>query len=127
MAVKNQELLPLFVELQALLAPYGEHFAVKEPEPGRYELWSTVNTAPTGKPEHTPYFAGLIVQKSYVGLYYMPVYTNPEIVSQLGPELMARLKAKSCFHIESLTPVLRDQIGEALQLGLDLYKRAGWV
>jgi len=39
-------------------------------------LWSTVNIAPPGKSMHEPYFADLIVQKSYVGLLYMPVDIN---------------------------------------------------
>ncbi len=127
MPIKNPELLPLFEELKKLLAPYASSFTVKEPEPGRYELWSTANTAPPGKPFYNPYFVGLIIQKSYVGLYYMPIYTDPDISSQIGSALMALLKGKSCFYVKSLSPELREQICDALETGLELYKSKGWV
>ena len=127
MPLKNPALLPLFDEIKALLASYAGRFSVRAPEPGRYELWSSVNIAPAGKPVHEPYFAGLIVQKSYVGLYYMPVYTDPEISAEIGAELMATLKGKSCFHVKSLTPTLRSQITGALKSGLEAYEAKGWV
>ncbi|MBN2840329.1 MAG: DUF1801 domain-containing protein [Coriobacteriia bacterium] len=127
MPVKNPELLPLFDELRALLQPYSEGLVVQQPEPGRYELWSTVNVAPPDKPERRPYFVGLIIQKSYVGLYYMPIYSDPEITSRLGADLIATLKGKSCFYMKALPPKLRGQIEEALRLGHDLYRSKGWL
>ena len=68
-----------------------------------------------------------MVQKSFVSLYFMPVYTNPKLKAAFGPELKTILKGKSCFCVKSLTPALRSQITAALNLGFETYKAKGWV
>lgn len=127
MNVKNPKLLPLFAELKGMLEPFAHRFTVRNDEEGRYELWSEVNIAPAGKPRHEVFFAGLIVQKHYVGFYYMPVYTDPDIGDALGAELLATLHGKSCFYIKRLTPALAEQIVSALEAGLALYAAKGWL
>lgn len=127
MAIKNSDLLPLFDDLKAMLAVHADRFDVLEPEAGRYELWSDVDIAPEGKKTHRPFFAGLIIQKSYVGLYFMPLFSDPEIASRIGSELMATFKGRTGFHIGSLTPTLRSQIESALSVGLDLYESRKWA
>lgn len=127
MPVKNPDLLPLFEELKALLAPFAAPFEIRRDEPGRYELWSVKDIVVDGRKRKDVYFAGIIIQKSYVGLYYMPVYTHEEAAGLFGTELMATLKGKSCFYIRRLTPELRAQITDALQQGIRLYRDRGWV
>lgn len=127
MPLKNRDLLPLFEELKAMLEPYAARFEVRVDEPGHYELWSRANMAPSGKPHKEPYFAGLIIQKSYVGLYYMPIYTDPKISVSIGPDLLPTLHGKSCFYIKKLTPELREQIQAALTLGEETYAAKGWA
>lgn len=127
MAVKNEDLLPLFEELKRLLEPYAARFSVRADEPGRYELWSDVNIAPAGRPRHEPFFAGLIVQKSYVGLYHLPIYVDPELRALLGPELLSTFKGKSCFYVRKLISPLREQIVAALETGLALHESKGWA
>lgn len=126
--VKNPALLPLFAEVKALLVPYAAHFEVRNEGPGRYELYSTVNVRPKGKPRYEPMFAAVILQKSYVGFYYMPIYSDPdEARAFFGGDLLALLKGKSCFHLKRLTPVLREQVAAALARGLELYRERGWA
>ncbi len=73
------------------------------------------------------FFAALIIQSNYVGLYYMPVYTNTEIKKVYKKELLATLKGKSCFHIKGLDKRMISQIREALEIGYNIYKKNGWV
>ncbi len=127
MAVKNPDLLPLFEELKKLFAPYAKRLTVRRDEPGYYDLWSEKEVEIAGRKRKDVYFAGLIIQKSYVGFYYMPVYTHEEAKGFFGPELLATLKGKSCFYIKKLTPELRAQIRQALKSGYDLYGQRGWV
>lgn len=127
MAVKNADLLPLFGELKALLEPYAGRYAVRRDEPGHYELWSEKDVVIDGRKRRDVFFAGLIVQKSYVGFYYMPVYVDTGLVDVFGPELLALLKGKSCFRVRELTPTLRRQIRDALKKGHSLYRSRGWV
>jgi len=128
MSVKNPDLLPLFDEVVAMLRPYEKKkLEPKRNEPGYYDLWSFREVVIDGRTRAEVYFAAAIIQKSYVGFYYMPVYTHEEAAAMVGPELMATLKGKSCFHIKELTPTLRRQIKAALKDGYALYKARGWV
>jgi hypothetical protein len=127
MPVKNPDLLPLFEELKALAAPYAERFAARRDEPGYYDLWSEKEVVIEGRPRKEVFFAALIVQKSYVGFYFMPVYADSDLTALFGPELLATLKGKSCFHIRRLTPEIAAQMREALRAGYDLYVARGWV
>ena len=72
-------------------------------------------------------FASIIIQSSYVGLYYMPVYTDTDLTEVFGPELLKLLKGKSCFHIRKLDERLEGQIKDALEIGYQLYKKRGWI
>ena len=127
MTVKNPDLLPLFGEMKALLEPYAAHFAVRRDELGYYDLWSERNVVIDGRKRAEVFFASLIIQKSYVGFYYMPVYANAELAAVFGSDLLRLLRGKSCFHIKTLTPELRDQVRQALALGYKLYEERGWL
>lgn len=127
MTVKNPELIPLFNELKTLLEPYAAHFTVRRDEPGYYDLWSDRDIVIEGRKRTEVFFAGLIIQKSYVGFYFMPVYAEAEMTALFGAELLATLKGKSCFHIKKLTPEIREQVAEALARGYVLYEERSWV
>jgi hypothetical protein len=127
MTLKNPDLLPLFDELKVLLEPYAERFTAVEPEPGRYELWSAREVSIGGRRPQKPYFVGLMIQKSFVGFYYMLLYTDPDVADQLGAELLATLKGKTCFRLKNLTPELVAQVEAALRIGLETYESRGWV
>jgi hypothetical protein len=127
MPVKNPELLPLFDEVKELLAAYSDRLSVRVDEPGRYELWSDKPVVIDGRPHKDVYFAGLVVQKHFVGFYFMPVYTHEEAREFFGPELLGLLKGKSCFHLKKLTPEISSQIVSALDAGYRLYLEHGWI
>jgi hypothetical protein len=69
----------------------------------------------------------LIIQKGYVGFYFMLVYAETDLKLVFAPKLLKLLKGKSCFHIKKLTPELLDQIRSALQVGYAAYQARGWV
>ena len=73
------------------------------------------------------YFASAIIQKGYVGFYFMPVYSTPEMKDLFPPELLSLLKGKSCFHIKKLDKKLLAQVRKALKDGYKLYKTREWV
>lgn len=127
MPVKNPDLIPLFEQVKALLKPYEKHFDTRRDEAGYYDLWFEREVLVDGRKRDSVFFASAIIQKSYVGFYFMPVYTHEEAAGLFGEELMATLKGKSCFYIKELTPVLRKQIKEALAIGLRLYRERDWA
>jgi len=125
--LKNPELLPLFEQAKALLKPYARHLTVRRDEPGYYDLWSEREIVVDGRQRKEMFFAGLIIQKHFLGFYYMPVYTDEQAREFFGPEMLALLKGKSCFHLKKLTPELEAQIADALQRGFALYQERGWI
>lgn len=121
------DLNQIFSALKLLLQRYHPPLAPKEEKPGHYDLWSFKPVEIDGRKRKEVYFAGLIIQKSYVGFYFMPVYAEPEIKDFFPPELLKLLKGKSCFHIKKLTPELGGQIEQILQAGFRRYQERGWV
>jgi hypothetical protein len=122
-----KDLLEIFLELHVLLAQYSPPFQSKNNTERYYDLWSFKDLVIEGRKRKEVFFAGIIIQKDYVGFYYMPVYAEPEVKSFFKPELLSRLKGKSCFHIKKLTPELREQISDALEQGFEMYQQRGWV
>jgi hypothetical protein len=79
-----------------------------------------------GKPTKLA-MASLVMQKGYVGFYFMPVYMNDKLKAKLSPELLKLLKGKTCFHVKTLDAALLTDIAEALTLGTNCYRERGWV
>lgn len=122
-----EDLKEIFDALKPLLQKYQPPFAPKHEYGAYYDLWSFKDLVIDDRKRKEVYFAGLIIQKSYVGFYFMPVYADEEIRKVFQPELLSLLKGKSCFHVKKLTPELLGQIEAALQAGFALYKERGWV
>lgn len=117
----------IFVRLRLLLSQYQPPFEPKNDEPGYYDLWSFKDLIIDGRKRKEIFFAGIIVQKTYVGFYFMPVYAEPEIKTFFKPELLTLLKGKSCFHILTLNELLEGQIRDALASGFQLYRERDWI
>ena len=80
-----------------------------------------------GRKRKEVFFASIVIRKTYVGFYYMPIYTDVSLKDVFKPELMKLLKGKSCFYIRDLSPEIASQVEEALEIGYQLYKERGWV
>jgi len=127
MPVKPADLKATFKELRVLLMRFHPPLVSKMDDASHFDLWSIKDVEIAGRKRKEVYFAGAIIQKSFVGFYYMPVYGNPEMKKLFSPELLALLKGKSCFHIKTLDARLLRQIKSALAAGFKQYKKNGWV
>lgn len=123
----SDELIEVYKRLKEILKQYEDPLTSKFDFDSRYDLWSVKDLVIAGRNRKEVSFAALIIQSNYVGFYYMPVYTDVEIKSVFGPELLKLLKGKSCFHIKHLNEVIEKQIIEALTVGYSLYKDRGWI
>jgi len=121
------ELQMIFDTLHPLLRRYQPPLVSKHDDTRYYDLWSRKDLVIAGRKRKEVFFAGLIIQKSYVGFYFMPVYSDAEVKDFFQPELLSRLKGKSCFHIKKLDETLLGQIDAALQTGYALYQQKGWI
>jgi len=122
------QLVPIFEAIKKLLAPYEKgHLRMWDEKGGQVVLISDKEVVIAGRKREQLWFASALVQKGYVGFYYMPVYMNEPVRRLLPPDLLKCLKGKACFHIKKNDPLLLGQIGEALKIGYDDYKKKGWI
>lgn len=122
------ELVPIFENIKQMMMPY-EKGSLKMIG-GHGGMMCLISQEPAvihGRKRDEVWFAGILVQKGYVGFYYMPVYASPEIKKVFKPELLKCLKGKSCFHIKKNDPVIMAQIKESLKVGYAMYKERGWL
>ncbi len=121
-------LIPIFETLKKLLLPYVKGpIKLRGGDGGQMTLVSEKEIEVAGRKRKELWFAAILIQKGYVGFYYMPVYVESEIKKIFEPELLKLLKGKSCFHIKKLHTQIISQIKSALKLGYDMYKKVGWV
>lgn len=124
---KKDQRSAIFRTLRSILRKYRPPLVARSNYGSRYELWSQKDVVIAGRPRKEVFFAALIIQNTYVGFYYMPVYVKKDIRKFFRMELLSTLKGKSCFHIKELDPVLTKQIADVLKRGLKLYRQRGWV
>ena len=127
--MKNNQadLIKIFNKLKTILKKYEGELKPKFDLDSKYDLWSFKEVEILGRKRKEVYFAGLIIQSSYVGFYYMPIYVDTKMKNVFDPELLSMLKGKSCFHIKDLDEKIEGQIKKSLEIGYHLYKKRGWV
>ncbi|MFC2166446.1 hypothetical protein ACFLQZ_00600 [Acidobacteriota bacterium] len=128
----KDELNTIFDELKKILEKYSPPFSVKIPSEAMkkkksFELTSYKKVIIAGRPKDEVYFAGIIIQKNYVGFYYMLAYADTEVRDLLSTKFLALLKGKSCFYIKSSEKDILDEVEKALEIGLHAYRMRGWI
>ncbi len=78
------------------------------------------------KPQQT-YLAGITMQKNFVGLYIMPIYSHTQLTRNLSPQLRKMLKGKSCFNVNQADSAILSEIDKLLKEGKAIYKKQGWT
>ena len=130
---KSGSLDPIYDTLEKLLstlAPPLEAFSRRIP--GKRDLSiripKPVSIPPAygGKPVQID-LASIILQKGYVGFYFMPAYVDPSMRKKLAPALLKTRKGKTCFHIQQLESAQIVNIEFALREGLKCYKAKAWL
>jgi len=121
------ELTPVFEAIRKLLLPYEKGTIKLISSGGQVVLISKKPVEILGRKKDELWFASALIQKGYVGFYYMPVYGDPMVKELIKPELLKCLKGKACFHIKSYDKEILSQIKHALNVGYNLWHKRGWV
>jgi len=122
------QLVPIFEEINKMLAPYEKGtLKLFGGSDGKVALVSKKPVEILGRKKDEVWFAGALVQKGYVGFYYMPVYGDPSIKKVIKPELLRCLKGKGCFYIKKPDQEIFSQIKEALAIGYREWHKRGWI
>lgn len=64
-------------------------------------------------------FAAVQAKASYVSLHLFPVYTKPDLLSEISPELRTRMQGKSCFNFKSVEQIPTEELKALLQAAHD--------
>jgi hypothetical protein len=122
------ELVTIWEKIRDLILPY-EKGAIKVHggSGGKVTLISHKPFEFMGRTRPELWVAAALIQKGYVGFYFMPAYGHDKPSDIFEPELLKCLKGKSCFHIKKDDPQLFQQIKRSLKLGVALYKKRGWI
>jgi hypothetical protein len=105
------------------MAPYAAKLDVKRDDGD--ELY--VDTRHVQKNKKPLFFGAVQVKKSYVAFHLMPVYTKPELLDAVSPELRSRMQGKSCFNFKSSEPTLFKELAGLTKTAFASYKEQGFV
>jgi len=125
----QEQLLEIFNTLKKEVKLYEKgHIKARINIEGKYDLWSEKpDMVILGKQRAEMSFVTLILQSSYVGFYYMPIYCCEEIRNKLSPGLLKLLKGKACFHIKVIDENVLQYVKEAMKVGYEGYRKNGWA
>lgn len=124
----QEQLLEIFEAVKKEVKPYEKGtIKARIDIQGKYDLWSEKPVEAFGRKYPAMAFAAVILQSSYIGFYFMPVYGSEKVKEAIPPDLLKTLKGKACFHIKSTDKELMKQIKTALKIGYEGYKKQGWV
>jgi hypothetical protein len=121
------DLEPVLTKAKALLAPYEKHFTLRGEGGMNCGLYSVKKIEALGRKYDEMFFAGVRVNKSAIGFYFMPIYTHEAEFKDLSPQLRKLLKGKSCFHLKKEDLEIERQLAMMLKKGFEVYKKVGWV
>ena len=122
------QLIPIFEEIKKMLAPYEKGtMKLFGGSDGKVALVSKKPVEILGRKKDELWFASALVQKGYVGFYYMPAYGDPSIKKLIKPELLKCLKGKACFYIKKSDKEIFSQIKEVLAIGYKEWHQRGWI
>lgn len=65
------------------------------------------------------YIAGVRPGKSYVSFYLMSVYSSPELMATMSPELRRRMQGKACFNFTKIDEPLFAELARLTEAGLE--------
>lgn len=117
----------IYNTLKDTLAQFAPPCVVTDDTDSVYHLYGT-KPASIGKSNYDGiYFASAVIRKSYVALHFFPIYTHVDQFENIGEDLRKCLKGKSCFHIKRINDPLFDQIKKALDKGIEVYQKEGWL
>ncbi len=111
----------VFAQLKAILESLAAHLVVVKDEPTRYYL-DTTRMMPNKKPLS---FGAVVITKNYVSFHLIPVYVCPELLTEISPDLRARMQGKGCFNFKKVDAALFAELAQLTQAGFERLQRGG--
>ncbi|XYH99911.1 hypothetical protein ACMHYB_09185 [Sorangium sp. So ce1128] len=112
-----------FEALRSILQRHARDLVVVHDTPDNYYL-DTRTKGPNGKPL---FFGAARAGRAYTSFYLMPVYTDPELLGGMSPELKKRMQGKSCFNFKTNEPALFAELAALTGRCFERWKAGGQV
>jgi len=106
-----------FQQLKAIFEPYRSRLIVSAESDSLFSL----EVDHVMKNKHRLYFGGVRKGKAYVSFHLMPVYSCPEIESQISADLKKRMQGKSCFNFSQPDAKLFKELAKITKLGFKTF------
>lgn len=113
----------IFESLKKILEPYAPKMDVKHDNPESFYL----DCRKEVKKGYPMFFGAVRRGKAYISFYLMPVYYQPELLSDMSPELKKRMQGKSCFNFKKPEPALFKELNKLTKRGFEAFKKDGWA
>lgn len=117
----------IFKKIKTILESFESVSLKEKGNDKKYELTGTKDIFMFGREIKGMYFAGVMMQKGFVSLHYMPIYCNPKLVAEIPANLKKLLKSKSCFNIKKDDDEIYKSVKTLIKSGKAFYKKQGWI
>jgi hypothetical protein len=102
--------------LRQILDPLRSRFAVTKDGPAGMAI-----EIPGLEGRPWGYICGVRPGKSYVSFYLMSVYSSPELMATMSPELRRRMQGKACFNFTKVDEPLFAELAHLTEAGLESF------
>jgi hypothetical protein len=119
----NSDFATVFAGLKKVISGFASELQVAADEPRKYYL-VTRSKSWKGGPLA---FGAVMMGKAYVSYHLLPLYTHPELVRRVSPELKKRMQGKACFNFLAVDGPLFKELHELTRAGLEKYRAKNWL
>ncbi len=116
------EFQTIFDRIRAIFAAHEAKCVVLHDAPGRYYLGTHEVRAKDG---YRTWFGGVEIRKNYVSAHLIPVYSHPDMLESVDPDLKKRMQGKSCFNFRKLDAAPLDQFAALVDAGAARFAEDG--
>ncbi|UZR92457.1 hypothetical protein [Chondrinema litorale] len=113
--------------LKNLMRVHVPPLQIRKDNENVFELAGTIEAMQGKQKVDGYYFASVVPKPKDIRLYFFPIYTHVAQFDSMSDALKKFLKGKSCFHIKKLSPELKEEIAQMINLGVELYKTDGLI
>lgn len=110
----------IYETLAALLVPYARQMESEMHPKIGYCL--KAKSARTGRETH---FGAVQALPDGVAFHLFPLYGHPDLLENASPELVSRMRGKTCFHLESLHAGLLSELAHLTRAGFERFLSDG--
>jgi hypothetical protein len=104
----------VFAGLKAILVEHRAKLRVLTDSPNNYSV-----AMASGQWRGKPLWAGCVkTGKAYTSYHLLPLYSNPELLDGISPELKRRMQGKACFNFKTVDPALFAELRKLTATGL---------